>query len=154
ARRTEEAKGQHPYAVIVSCSDSRVPPELVFDAGIGDLFVIRTAGNRLDDLVLASIEYAVEHLGCSLVVVLGHERCGAVTAAVEAAGPSAHAASAGGAEQTGSHIPVLVHVLQDAVAASKGYPGDKVENAMLENVNIVVRGVTAESPYLAGRARA
>ena len=73
--------GQHPYAVIVSCSDSRVIPESIFSAGIGDLFVIRVAGNVIDNHQLGSIEYAVEHLGCKLVVVLGHTGCGAVSAA-------------------------------------------------------------------------
>jgi len=152
ARRAEEAKGQKPIAVIVSCSDSRVPPEIVFDQGLGDLFVIRTAGNRLDDLVLASIEYAVEHLGTGLVLVLGHERCGAVTAAVEAA---AHPETKPeNPEATGSHVPVLVRTMSDAVAATASMPGDKVENAVVENVRIVVKGVTAESPYLAARVRA
>ena len=151
ARRTEQAKGQHPYAVIVSCADSRVPPEIVFDAGLGDLCVIRTAGNRLDDLVLASIEYAVQHLGTSLVVVLGHERCGAIAAALEPA--PAHASPAS-SEPEPNHVPVLVRTLADAVTASASMPGDKAENAMLENVRIVVRGVTAESPYLAARAKA
>jgi carbonic anhydrase len=153
ARRAEEAKGQHPIAVVVSCSDSRVPPEIVFDQGLGDLFVVRTAGNRLDDLVLASIEYGVEHLGCGLVVVLGHERCGAVTAAVEAAAHSAEAKTEN-PEATGSHVPVLIRTMSDAVAATASMPGDKVENAMIENVRIVVKGVTAESPYLAARVRA
>ena len=74
--------GQHPYAVIVSCSDSRVIPECIFSAGIGDLFVIRVAGNVVDNIQLGSIEYAVEHLGCKLVVVLGHTCCGAVGAAL------------------------------------------------------------------------
>lgn len=73
--------GQKPYAVIISCSDSRVIPEGIFSAGIGDLFVIRVAGNVIDNLQLGSIEYAVEHLGCKLVVVLGHTGCGAVSAA-------------------------------------------------------------------------
>lgn len=73
--------GQKPYAVIVGCSDSRVIPECIFSAGIGDLFVIRVAGNVIDDHQLGSIEYAVEHLGCKLVVVLGHTCCGAVAAA-------------------------------------------------------------------------
>lgn len=73
--------GQHPYAVIVSCSDSRVIPEAIFSAGIGELFVIRVAGNVVDDYQLGSIEYAVEHLGCRVVVVLGHTGCGAVSAA-------------------------------------------------------------------------
>ena len=76
------SEGQNPYAVIVTCSDSRVIPESIFAAGIGDLFVIRIAGNVMDDHQLGSIEYAVEHLGCSLVVVLGHTHCGAVDAAM------------------------------------------------------------------------
>lgn len=75
--------GQKPYAVVVSCSDSRVIPECIFSAGIGDLFVIRVAGNVIDNSQLGSIEYATEHLGCKLVVVLGHTGCGAVSAAVE-----------------------------------------------------------------------
>jgi carbonic anhydrase len=73
-------KGQRPFAAVISCSDSRVPPELVFDQGFGDIFSIRTAGNIIGDYELGSIEYAVEHLGCSLVVVMGHENCGAVDA--------------------------------------------------------------------------
>ncbi len=76
-------KGQEPFAVVVSCSDSRVPPELIFDQGLGDLFVIRTAGNVIGDYELGSIEYAVEHLKTSLVLVLGHENCGAVSAFIE-----------------------------------------------------------------------
>ncbi len=75
--------GQKPYAVIVSCSDSRVIPEYIFSAGLGELFVIRVAGNVIDNHQLGSIEYAVEHLGCNLVVVLGHTQCGAVGAATE-----------------------------------------------------------------------
>lgn len=75
--------GQHPIAVIISCSDSRVPPELVFDQGLGDLFVIRNAGNIVDDYELGSVEYAVDHLGTRLVVVLGHEGCGAIGAFLE-----------------------------------------------------------------------
>ena len=68
-------KGQDPHTVVVSCSDSRVPPELIFDQGLGDIFSVRTAGNVIGDYELGSIEYAVEHLGCKLVVVLGHEEC-------------------------------------------------------------------------------
>ena len=74
--------GQHPYAVVVSCADSRVIPEAIFSAGVGDLFVIRVAGNVVDNYQLGSVEYAVEHLGCKLVVVLGHTGCGAVAAAL------------------------------------------------------------------------
>lgn len=74
--------GQHPYAIVVTCSDSRVIPESIFSAGIGDLFVIRLAGNVIDDHQLGSIEYAAGHLGCRLIVVLGHTHCGAVDAAM------------------------------------------------------------------------
>ncbi len=80
-RRVTGVNGQKPYAVIVACSDSRVIPEAIFSAGIGELFVIRVAGNVIDNHQLGSIEYAVAHLGCNLVVVLGHTLCGAVSAA-------------------------------------------------------------------------
>jgi carbonic anhydrase len=76
-------KGQHPFAVVVSCSDSRVPPELIFDQGLGDIFVIRTAGNIIGEYELGSIEYAIEHLKAHLIVVLGHDNCGAVSAFIE-----------------------------------------------------------------------
>jgi carbonic anhydrase len=82
--RAHLTQGQHPFATIVSCSDSRVPPELVFDQGFGDLFVIRVAGNVIDPDVIGSIGYAVRHLKTALIVVMGHEGCGAVTAAVNA----------------------------------------------------------------------
>lgn len=81
-RRKTYEHGQHPYAIIISCSDSRVIPECIFSAGIGDLFVIRVAGNVIDDHQLGSIEYAAEHLSCKLIVVLGHTHCGAVDAAI------------------------------------------------------------------------
>jgi len=81
-RRDKLITGQHPYAVILTCSDSRVVPELIFDQGLGDLFVIRNAGNVFDEHVMGSIEYAVEHLGVNLVIVMGHESCGAVGAAM------------------------------------------------------------------------
>ncbi|MEN6623521.1 MAG: carbonic anhydrase [Smithella sp.] len=79
---------QKPYAIILSCSDSRVPPEIIFDKGLGEIFVIRVAGNVPDPVILGSIEYAAEHLGTPLIMVLGHERCGAVKATVEAKGKS------------------------------------------------------------------
>jgi len=82
--RTHLTGGQHPFAAILCCSDSRVPPELVFDQGFGDLFVIRVAGNIIDADVIGSIGYAVLHLQTPLVVVMGHEGCGAVTAALQA----------------------------------------------------------------------
>ncbi len=109
-KRAELSKGQKPFAVILTCSDSRVPPELIFDQGLGDIFVIRTAGNIVDQISLGSIEYGVEHLNAPLLLVLGHEHCGAVQATVdggEAPGnikalinkikPSVEKAKAGGA---------------------------------------------------------
>ncbi|MFA7403009.1 MAG: carbonic anhydrase [Pelobacteraceae bacterium] len=105
-RRTEVAKGQHPFAVIVGCSDSRVPPEILFDQGIGDLFVVRSAGNVIDDVAIGSIEYAVEHLGVQLVVVLGHERCGAVDATLK-----------GGA--VGGKLKTVVDAIKPAVEKAK-----------------------------------
>lgn len=88
AVRAETFKnGQHPYAIIVTCSDSRVIPEEIFGAGIGELFVIRVAGNVIDNHQLGSIEYAADHLGCKLVVILGHTNCGAVGAAMGAGDP-------------------------------------------------------------------
>lgn len=82
--RVQEIKtAQHPFAIVVSCSDSRVSPEIIFDQGLGDIFSIRTAGNVIGDLELGSIEYAVEHLHCNLIVVLGHENCGAIKAFLE-----------------------------------------------------------------------
>lgn len=79
-RRAEMVKGQHPFVVILSCSDSRVPPELIFDQGLGDIFEIRNAGNVLDEHVIGSIEYAVMHCGVKLIVIMGHQDCGAIAA--------------------------------------------------------------------------
>jgi len=91
--RTSLSKSQKPYAIILACSDSRVPPEMIFDKGLGEVFVVRVAGNVPDPVVLGSIEYAAEHLGSPLVMVLGHERCGAVTATVDAKGKSTGSAN-------------------------------------------------------------
>ena len=82
-RRLEIARSQTPFAVLVGCSDSRVPPELLFGRGLGELFIVRVAGNTVDQAALGSVEYAVAELGVPLIVVLGHERCGAVAAAIE-----------------------------------------------------------------------
>ncbi|HEX5667623.1 MAG TPA: carbonic anhydrase, partial [Chitinophagaceae bacterium] len=97
-------KGQNPFVVIVSCSDSRVPPELVFDQGIGDVFSIRTAGNVIGDYELGSIEYAVEHLGVKLVMVMGHENCGALDAYVHRSTERHH-----------NHIQNLIDYIDDEV---------------------------------------
>src|SRR5438132_10444352 len=132
ARLTETAQAQHPFAIIVGCADSRTAPELVFDQNLGDLFVIRTAGNLVDDHALGSIEYGVEHVGARLIVVLGHTRCGAVTAALE----SDHAPG---------HIDSLVRDIQPAVKAAKGKPGDALAAAITENARQVAARVKAKA---------
>ena len=124
ARRAETAKSQHPFAVIVGCSDSRTPPEIIFDQNIGDLFVVRTAGEVVADYELGSIEYAVEHLGARLIVVLGHERCGAVAAAI--AGDNAP-----------GHVGSIVRTIRPAVEAARHQPGDELTNAIKKNVDRV-----------------
>ncbi len=89
-RLRELKKGQHPFAIVVSCSDSRVPAELVFDQGLGDIFSIRTAGNIMGDYELGSIEYAVEHLDCKLIIIMGHKDCGAIKAFIKSDGQYNH----------------------------------------------------------------
>lgn len=132
ARRAATAQTQHPFAIIVGCADSRTAPEIVFDRGIGDLFVVRTAGNLVDDFALGSIEYAVEHLGSRLIVVLGHERCGAVKGAL--AGPSAP-----------GHIEALLTAIQPAVAASKEMKGDPLTNAVHANDALVAAKIRQQA---------
>jgi carbonic anhydrase len=134
-RRTEIAKGQHPFAAILSCADSRVPPEIIFDQGLGDLFVVRVAGNILDDTALASLEYAVDHFGVRFIMVLGHERCGAVEATL-----------AGG--EVPGHIGCLVKAIQPAADKTKDQPGDPVENAVRANVALVVQQLKSSAPIL------
>ena len=134
ARRAETSRGQRPAAAVVSCSDSRVPPEIVFDQGIGDLFVVRAAGNLVDELGLASIEYAVEHLGVPLVVVLGHSLCGAIAAALEGA------PSEGG-------LGRLVKALQPAVERARG-AADPADAAARENVRSIVASLRSSEPIL------
>ncbi len=89
-RTLEVAQAQHPTAVVITCSDSRVSPELIFDKGLGELFVIRTAGNLISDLETGSVEYAVKHLSVPIIIVMGHERCGAVKAMVDSEAPEGH----------------------------------------------------------------
>jgi carbonic anhydrase len=122
-RRTELTKGQQPFAVIISCSDSRVPPEHVFDQGLGDLFVVRVAGNIVDPIELGSVEYAVEHLGVPLVLVLGHQSCGAVKATVDGGKPE-------------GNIGALVKKISPSVKQAKAKVKDKdklLDAAILEN---------------------
>ncbi|MCS7179103.1 MAG: carbonic anhydrase [Anaerolineae bacterium] len=144
ARRKETLSHQRPFAVILGCADSRVPPEILFDQGVGDLFVVRTAGHVVDRAVLGSIEYAVEHLNVSLVVVLGHTRCGAVTAAVQSA--SARCASHPGS------IGHLVEAILPAVQQAAGLAGDPVAHAIDAHIRHTVETLAAV-PALAERIR-
>ena len=132
ARRAETAGGQHPFAIIVGCADSRTAPELIFDQNLGDLFVVRAAGNVVGDHALGSIEYAVAHLGARLIVVLGHSRCGAVTAALES-------------DKAPGHIQSVVRDLQPAVKAAKGKPGDPLAVAITENAREVAAQIKAKA---------
>lgn len=134
-RRKEVLSGQKPFAVIVGCSDSRVPPEIIFDQGIGDLFIIRVAGNIVDDVALGSIEYAVEHLGTELVIVLGHSKCGAVTATVKN-------------EEAHGHIGSIVNIIKPAVEKAKTQSGDIVENAIKNNVDLAVETLKSSEPII------
>ncbi len=104
-RRLELVQGQHPFAVVVACADSRVPPELIFNQGLGDIFVLRVAGNIADPFVLGSIEYAVEHLHTPLVVVLGHDHCGAVSAALNPKKPGGNLGMLIRHVFVGKHLP-------------------------------------------------
>src|SRR5439155_2822246 len=136
ARRQELARGQEPRAVILTCADSRVPPEIVFDQGLGDIFTIRVAGNIAPDAEVASIEYAFEHLHTPLVVVMGHQSCGAVGAAIE-----------GG--QAPGHLPALVEAIRPAVEQARKLSGDLSDNAIRLNVEMVVDQLRASEPVLA-----
>ena len=138
-RRVELSKGQHPFATILGCVDSRVPPELVFDRGLGDLFVIRTAGQVLDKAVVGSIEFGVAELKIPLLVVLGHENCGAVKATIQALEQKA--------EAEGS-IAYLVEAITPAVEKAKGQAGDNLDNVVRANLEIIVSHLN-ESPILA-----
>ena len=139
-RRHEVAKAQKPFAVVVCCSDSREPPEIIYDEGLGDLFVVRTAGNVVDDIGMGSIEYAVEHCDTQLIVVLGHSHCGAVEAAVS--GGEAH-----------GHIRAVVDAIKPAVEKVKNEPGNRVENAVRSNVREIVKRLKATGPLLPDRIK-
>lgn len=134
-RRTEIAQGQHPFAVVLTCADSRLSPEIIFDQGLGDLFVVRNAGNLLDDHVIGSIEYAVEHLHATLVVVLGHTKCGAVSAAVA------------GGEAPGK-IKSIVASLSPAVGLARKKPGDAVDNAVRISAKLSAAALAQTEPIV------
>ncbi len=134
-RRAEVVSAQHPFAVAVTCSDSRVPPEIVFDQGLGDIFVVRTAGEVMDNVTLGTIEYAVDHLNVPLVLVLGHDGCGAVEAAVL------------GGEAPG-HIAGLVEAIKPAVETAKGMKGDLLNNSIDVNTQNIVDELKLSQPIL------
>lgn len=145
-RRLAIARGQAPFAAYVTCSDSRVPPELLFGRGLGELFIIRNAGNTVDTVALGSIEYAVAELGVPLVVVMGHERCGAVAAAASVVRENATFPGA---------IGRMVEPIIPAVLKAQGQPGDLVENSVRENVRRVANQLrTATDPLLMEPQRA
>jgi len=129
---------QHPLAVVLSCSDSRVPPEIIFDQGVGNLFIVRVAGNTYDRLALQSIEYAISHLGTTLIMVIGHDQCGAVTAAIKAY-PEPRAG------------PMLTNIYP-AVREAHGQPGDELSNAINNNAVLIARKLGHE-PELAERMK-
>ena len=166
--RTELAKGQKPFAIILSCSDSRVPPEIIFDKTLGELFVIRVAGNVVDPIILGSIEYAVEHLKTSLIVVLGHEKCGAVTAAcqlkvkVKESKESKESRGYENSERKEGHasaehgfdnISAILSQISPAVATVRRSSNKKdaefVEEAIDENVRLVATNLRRRSKIIA-----
>lgn len=150
--RTSLAKSQKPYAIILTCSDSRVPPEIVFDKGLGEIFVVRVAGNIPDPVVIGSIEYAAEHLGSPLVMVLGHERCGAVAASVGAKGKST------GSKNIDAIVKEITPNIKNAAKDCDGCKGetkcgDTKKDAFVEcvvdaNAKTVAAGLTKKSKIL------
>ena len=119
-------KGQHPFAILVSCSDSRFPPEIIFQNREGDIFVVRTAGHVVENDAAGSIEYAVEHLKSPLIVVMGHEKCGAVTAAVNRS-------------EVHGHIFNVIEHIYPAVERTKGLEGEPVQLAIREHIRGTVK---------------
>jgi len=144
ATRDAQAKGQAPWATVLSCADSRVPVEVVFNVGLGDLFVVRTAGQVADKAVLASVEYGAQHLGVPLVLVLGHESCGAVKAAIDATP---------GSPSMGPNLDALVAAIKPSFrrlgAAASAPP---MKDAVLANVDEIAASLLAQSEILRGLA--
>ncbi len=136
AARQQVLQGQHPMAVIIACADSRVPPEIIFDQGLGDLFVIRVAGNIADNAVVGSVEYAAEHLGVPLVVVLGHTQCGAVTAAAREG------------EAHDGHLAGVLAGIRPAVAQARAQGGEVIDAAARIHAANVAEGLRRSEPVL------
>ncbi|MEV7280470.1 carbonic anhydrase [Streptomyces sp. NPDC093111] len=142
ARRAAVAVSQQPFATVIGCIDSRVPPELVFDQGLGDLIGVRSAGQALDEAVLGSVQFALEELHVRLIVVLGHERCGAAAAAVE------HVRTGHPVE---GHIERVVEELAPAARATRHLPGDWVENSVRANVDRITRRLARDAAFADAR---
>lgn len=139
--RAARATGQAPFAAILACADSRVAPELLFDQGLGDLFVVRVAGNVLESDGLASLEYAVHYLGVPLIMVLGHSSCGAVEAAISV--------DRDGSQLPG-HLPGLIRAILPAVQQARQHPGAHLlERATADNVRLGVGQLSSSAPILA-----
>ncbi len=136
AKRLAQTQGQTPFAVIVTCSDSRVPPEIIFDQALGDLFVIRVAGNVVDDFAIGSIEYGVTVLGADLVLVLGHSNCGAVDGALKGL-------------KFDNHIQEVLNAIQPAIEGVKGTSENALEKAIKANVRHVEGKLKSSKPVLA-----
>lgn len=135
AKRAALVEKQAPFAVIVACSDSRVPPEIVFDHSLGDLFVVRVAGNIIDDFAIGSIEYAVSVLEAKLILVLGHERCGAVDAALKGL-------------KFNNHIKEVLKAIEPAVKATKNEKENILEKTIKANVKNVRESLEKSRPLL------
>lgn len=147
-RRLQVSTVQRPFATILACADSRVAPELIFDQGLGDLFVVRVAGNVVDDAVLASIEYSVIHLGSTLVMALGHERCGAIKATIEAL------AGRGSPDDAGTRIGALAALITPAVRSVPAGAADTLDAAVSLNAANAAAEVLAGSRPLRTRVLA
>jgi carbonic anhydrase len=133
------SKGQNPFAAILSCADSRVAPEFCFDTGLGDVFVCRVAGNIASDEMIASLEYAISVLNTPLIMVLGHESCGAVDAAIK---------SIKDGTTLPGHLPSLVDAIAPAVKAAQGQGSDMLADAIKRNVALNVEKLTGAGPIL------
>ena len=144
-RRAKVAEAQTPFATILACADSRVAPELIFDQGLGDLFTVRVAGNVVDDAVLASLEYSVIHLGSTLIMALGHERCGAVKATIDALGGHPDDAD------KGTRIGALAALIAPSVNAVPADAKDRLDAAVSLNAAHAAAEIFAGSPPLRAR---
>ena len=143
SEREALAGGQNPYASILSCADSRIAPEYAFDSGRGDLFVCRVAGNFANDDTVASLEYGVAVLNSPLILVLGHDSCGAVDATIKSLKDNT---------TLPGHLPSLVSALAPSVKASADQPGDKLANAIRQNVKDVTAKLKAATPIISAAA--